>query len=120
MAVPRGEALQVRHEIHRLLQGEEIRVARHGREAVLARVAGFRDDHRVRIQDGLGQVFGRVLGADPREVGSGLPLRRAPGKFLPLDLVATVTLELEEHRTARLRIPIGDGEPPPRRGPPVT
>ncbi len=61
-----------------------------------------------------------MLGPDLREVGSGLPLRRAPGKFLPLDLVAAVTLELDEHRTAGLGIPVRHGELPAWWGSPVS
>ena len=63
------QALEIRHEIDPLFQGEKICIAWHDRQTVLARVAGFRDDDRVRVQDGLGQVFGRCSGPIPVRSG---------------------------------------------------
>ncbi len=83
MGVPRGETPQVRYEIHPLLQGEEIRVARHDRQAVLARVARLRDDDGVRIQEGPARYSAGCSGPIPVRSGPDCRSVALPGNFSP-------------------------------------
>src|SRR6516165_5976371 len=71
-----GKAFQVRHEIDQLADGQTRGEVGHGRASAGVDIAGLVDDHRVRVEDRLQQICGRMMRADVGEIGSGRNGRR--------------------------------------------
>jgi hypothetical protein len=65
MIVRTLQALQVSHQVDEVSDCEAFTVIRHDGKAIRVCITWFRDNDRVGIEDRLGEVLGRVMGAHP-------------------------------------------------------
>src|SRR5262249_52334987 len=114
---PGTEALHVGDQVRELAE-RQLRVGRHRRAAVGAdpyRVfAGPLDEHRVRREDRLGEVLGRMVAPHPGQVRAALLVRGR--RRLPGGAVAGGASDVDERSPARGSVAGRDGEVPARRG----